>query len=167
MSNNKIPITDLLDNEDVFKDTKKPRKSDKKLDITITLLVIIAIIAIVRTVLYFKTALVPINDSVIISYSSSSSELASVSSKAQAISSEAQTVSSENSTSSEAEIEIVNINTADKDKLCTLHSIGESRALAIIAYRETNGYFQTIDDIKNVKGIGEKIFEGIKDNICV
>lgn len=160
MSNNKIPITDLLDNEDVFKEAKKPRKSDKKPDIIIILLVIIAIIAIVRTVLYFRTALIPINDSVIISYSSSSSEVAAVTSKVQ-------TTSSEKPTSSEAEIEIVNINTADKDKLCTLHSIGESRALAIISYREANGSFQTIDDIKNVKGIGEKIFEGIKDNICV
>ncbi len=59
----------------------------------------------------------------------------------------------------------VNINTADLTALQTLNGIGESRAQAIISYRESMGAFQTIEDIKQVDGIGEGIFNKIKDAI--
>ena len=49
----------------------------------------------------------------------------------------------------------------------TLNSIGESKATAIIEYRNTNGSFKTIDDIKNVSGIGDALFEKIKSNITI
>jgi len=62
---------------------------------------------------------------------------------------------------------LVNINTADKEKLLTLSGIGESRAEAIIAYRENNGGFAVIEDIMKVSGIKEGAFEKIKDKICV
>lgn len=61
----------------------------------------------------------------------------------------------------------VNINTATKEELMTLKGIGESKAIKIIEYRKTNGNFKTIDDIKNVSGIGEAIYVKIKENITV
>ena len=61
----------------------------------------------------------------------------------------------------------VNINTATKEELMQLPNIGESKALAIIEYREKNGSFTSIDDIKNVSGIGDKLFEAIKENISI
>lgn len=60
----------------------------------------------------------------------------------------------------------VNINTADKRTLMKLDGIGEATAEAIIEYREKDP-FEKIEDIMNVKGIGEKKFEAIKDDICV
>ena len=61
----------------------------------------------------------------------------------------------------------VNINTANKEKLETLPGIGETTAQKIIDYRETNGKFKTIEDIKNVSGIGDAKFESLKDKITV
>lgn len=61
----------------------------------------------------------------------------------------------------------VNINTADLAALQTLNGIGESRAQAIISYRESAGAFQAIEDIKQVDGIGDGIFSKIKDAISV
>ncbi len=61
----------------------------------------------------------------------------------------------------------VNINTATASELMTLSGIGESRATDIIAYREENGGFQSIEEIMNISGIKEAIFEKIKDQITV
>ena len=61
----------------------------------------------------------------------------------------------------------ININTADLNNLQTLNGIGESKAKAIIEYREKNGNFKTIEDIKNVPGIGDSTYENIKNNITV
>lgn len=61
----------------------------------------------------------------------------------------------------------VNINTASVDDLQTLEGIGESKAKSIIEYRNTNGKYKTIEDIKNVSGIGDSAFEKIKNNITV
>ena len=62
---------------------------------------------------------------------------------------------------------LVNINTATQTELETLTGIGPSTALKIIKYREENGKFKTIEEIKNVAGIGDSKFEAIKDEICV
>lgn len=62
---------------------------------------------------------------------------------------------------------IININTATKEELMTLPGVGESKANLIIEYREKNGNFITIEDIKNVTGIGDSLFEKIKDSITV
>ena len=68
----------------------------------------------------------------------------------------------------ENELEVkVNINTANKEKLETLPGIGETTAQKIIDYREANGKFKTIEDIKNVSGIGEAKYESLKDKITV
>lgn len=67
----------------------------------------------------------------------------------------------------ETETTIVNINTASKEKLMTLSGVGEGTAEKIIKYREQNGYFNTIEDLMNVSGIGESKFNGLKDDITV
>jgi competence protein ComEA len=61
----------------------------------------------------------------------------------------------------------VNINTATAEELDTLPGVGPSIAQRIIDYRTTNGPFQSIEDIKNVKGIGDATFEKLKDKITV
>jgi len=61
----------------------------------------------------------------------------------------------------------VNINSATQTELETLSGIGPSTALKIINYREENGEFNKIEDIKNVPGIGDVKFENLKDSICV
>lgn len=62
---------------------------------------------------------------------------------------------------------LVNINTADVDRLMTLPGIGESKAKDIISYREKNGRFETIEDIMKVSGIKEAAYEKIKEYITV
>ena len=61
----------------------------------------------------------------------------------------------------------VNINTATQTELEALSGIGPSTALKIINYRKENGNFKTIEEIKNVPGIGDSKFQSIKDEICV
>ena len=61
----------------------------------------------------------------------------------------------------------VNINTASKEELMTLNGIGEAKANDIIKYRETNGNFETIEDIKKIEGIGDSIFAKIQEDITV
>jgi competence protein ComEA len=61
----------------------------------------------------------------------------------------------------------VNINKASKEELMTLPGVGESRAESIIQYREDVGAFQNIEDIMQVSGIKEGLFEKIKDLITV
>jgi len=61
---------------------------------------------------------------------------------------------------------LVNINTASKEVLMTLSGIGESKAIAIIDYRKETP-FKKIEDIMNVNGIGEKLYNEIKNNITV
>lgn len=60
----------------------------------------------------------------------------------------------------------ININNATLEELMTLTGIGESKAKNIIAYREKEK-FKTIEDIKNISGIGDVLFEKIKDRIIV
>lgn len=62
---------------------------------------------------------------------------------------------------------LININTADKDKLDSLPDIGEKLADAIIAYRDEHGGFSSVDEIKEVDGIGDGIYEKIKDSITI
>ncbi len=60
-----------------------------------------------------------------------------------------------------------NINKAAASTLASLDGIGEKTAQSIVEYRMENGDFKSIEEIKNVKGIGDKTFEEIKENICV
>jgi competence protein ComEA len=59
----------------------------------------------------------------------------------------------------------LDINTATKDDFVKIKGIGEKKAERIIKYREEHGKFNNIDELKNVKGIGNKIIEIIKSQI--
>lgn len=61
----------------------------------------------------------------------------------------------------------ININTATIDELLKISGIGESKAKNIIEYREKNGDFKNIEDIKNINGIGDSLFNKIKDSITI
>lgn len=67
----------------------------------------------------------------------------------------------------ESEDTLISINTATKEQLMKLPGIGESKALKIIEFREENGNFKEIEELKNVSGIGESIYTKIKDYIKV
>lgn len=67
----------------------------------------------------------------------------------------------------ETENKIININIASEKELSTLPGIGSAKAKAIISYRTTNGFFQSIEDIKKVSGIGDATFNKFKDRITV
>ena len=62
---------------------------------------------------------------------------------------------------------LININTAGIEELTTLPGIGDVKAEAIIKYRSEVGKFKTKEELLNVEGIGEALFEKIKDNITV
>lgn len=61
----------------------------------------------------------------------------------------------------------ININNASKEELDSLPGVGEVTAQKILDYREENKEFKSIDEIKNVKGIGENKFNNLKDYICI
>ncbi len=132
---------DFDDDDEIFEDRPKGK------DFTIFVLILVAVISIVGTLIYFKNALIPIDNSVTVSgeelYANASSKL------------------------EEYKNGKVNINAAGIEALCTLKSIGESKALSIISYREAHGEFKSIEEIKNVSGIGDGIFEKIKGYICI
>ena len=69
--------------------------------------------------------------------------------------------------SSTTDNQLININTADEKELQNINGVGEAKAKSIIEYREENGLFTTIEDIKNVPGIGDSLFEKIKAYITV
>jgi competence protein ComEA len=66
-----------------------------------------------------------------------------------------------------AESAKIDLNKATVAELTTLDRIGEAVAQRIVEYREQNGPFATIEDLKKVKGVGDKIFETNKDRITV
>ncbi len=61
----------------------------------------------------------------------------------------------------------VNINTASSDELCKLPGIGEALAARIIAHREKNGSFGSVDDLKKVSGIGNSKFKDIEELVKI
>ena len=73
----------------------------------------------------------------------------------------------ENSSENSEENKIVSLNSATIEEIQSLPGIGEAKAKAIIEYRDENGSFQSVEDIKNVSGIGDSLFEKIKDYITL
>jgi competence protein ComEA len=61
----------------------------------------------------------------------------------------------------------ININTADSTALQTLSGVGPATAQKIIDYRQSNGRFSSVEDLKNVSGIGDKTYEKLKDSITI
>ncbi len=64
-------------------------------------------------------------------------------------------------------IAAVNINTATQAELESLNGIGPKKASAIIEYRKKNGGFKSVDDLKNVEGIGNATFENLRKDIAI
>ena len=75
--------------------------------------------------------------------------------------------SSDNVSNSSESGSLININTASSEQLTTLPGIGDAKANNIIAYRTEVGYFKTIEELKNVNGIGDATFEQLKSLITV
>lgn len=73
----------------------------------------------------------------------------------------------ENHAQEENKSGLININQAGAEELMTLPGIGQSKADAIISYREKNGSFKDTQEIMNISGIKEKAYEKIKDSITV
>jgi len=73
----------------------------------------------------------------------------------------------DNSNNNENQEKKISLNTATLEQLMTLNGIGESKAKNIIEYREKNGLFKSIEELKNVSGIGEAAYEKIKDYITI
>lgn len=67
----------------------------------------------------------------------------------------------------ESEKSKININTASKETFTSLSGIGDAKAQKIIDYRNENGLFKSIEDLKNISGISEKLFEQIKEFITI
>ena len=61
----------------------------------------------------------------------------------------------------------ISINTATLEELLTLSGIGEAKAKSIIEYREKNGAFTSLEDLTKVDGIGQALFDKIKENISL
>ena len=70
-------------------------------------------------------------------------------------------------TQEESQSSLVNLNTATEADLQTISGIGAKRAADIIAYREANGGFKSVDDLNNVSGIGDKTMESIRPYVTV
>ena len=62
---------------------------------------------------------------------------------------------------------VININTATKEEISTLSGIGDAKAEDIIKYREEHNGFKDINELKDIKGIGDAIFDKIKENITI
>lgn len=61
----------------------------------------------------------------------------------------------------------INVNNASETELQKISGVGPSLATRIVKYREENGKFKNIEDLKNVSGIGEKKYESIKEEVCI
>lgn len=114
----------------------------RKFDFTVLCLCILAVACIGFTCFYFAGRYEPIDDKPDISY-----------------------VSTVNTNSVQSDK--ININTADAETLCKLTGVGESKAFNIIVYRSTNGDFESTEQLKEVEGIGDDIYNKIKDKICI
>lgn len=71
------------------------------------------------------------------------------------------------SSETSSESQKININLASKDELMQLNSIGSVKADNIIKYREEHGPFNSIEEITNVSGIGDKTFDSLKENLTI
>ena len=68
---------------------------------------------------------------------------------------------------SSEQTEVININTADVKEIMKLPGIGKKKAEAIIAFRQENGGFEEINDLKKIDGIGKKTLDKIREHIVL
>lgn len=95
------------------------------------------------------------------------SEPAVISAVVQSEQNYAQAESTDGNISGEPDGGLININTASAERLTSLNGIGEVKAAAIVEYRRTHGGFSSVDELLNVKGIGEKTLEKIRSRVTV
>lgn len=70
-------------------------------------------------------------------------------------------------TVSRSEISVVNINSASADEMASVPGLGEKKSQAIVKFREKHGPFARVEDLKKVDGIGDKLFEKIRQYVTV
>ncbi|OGW44115.1 MAG: hypothetical protein A2132_06355 [Nitrospirae bacterium RBG_16_43_11] len=70
-------------------------------------------------------------------------------------------------TVSRSEISVVNINVASADEMASVPGLGEKKSQAIVKFREKHGPFARVEDLKKVDGIGDKLFEKIRQYVTV
>jgi len=73
----------------------------------------------------------------------------------------------EETVAGEEKVQLVNINTADESQLMTLPGIGQVKAGWIVEYRNTNGNFNSIEELKNIEGIKDGVYNKLKDRISI
>lgn len=66
-----------------------------------------------------------------------------------------------------ADGKLINVNTASAAELSEINGIGDAKAKAIVEYREKSGPFKSVDDLENVKGIGDKLLAALRPQITV
>ena len=130
----------------------------KKSDLAVFAILLVSFLALICQIIISATPNIEVEVAKI--------EGASVSQSSNAETSSVSATSSE-VVSSNIQSGLININTADLQTLIKLDKIGEARANAIINYRNENGPFKKIEDIMDVSGIGEGIFNAIKNDIEV
>lgn len=138
--------------------TKSTVKSDKRQS---EILIGISLIIVGIIILYIS-----LSQPKVISKSKSSESVSSVATV------DDTTLTAEESSSSSAKIEkdenvVVNINTCSPEELMQIPGIGESKANAIVAYRNVIGSYSSTEEVKNISGFSDKFYESIKDNITV
>lgn len=137
--------------------TKSTVKSDKRQS---EILIGVSLIIVGVIILY-----IALSQPKVISESKSSEIVSSVSIAEESTSS-AVTHSSSSKIEKDADA-VVNINTCTPEELMQIPGIGESKANAIVAYREIYGSYSSTEEVKNISGFSDKFYESIKDNITV
>lgn len=137
--------------------TKSTVKSDKHQS---EILIGVSLIIVGVIILY-----IALSQPKVISKTESSENISSVSSVEESTFSAAK--SSSSSKIEKDENAVVNINTCTPEELMQIPGIGESKANAIVAYRNVIGSYSNTEEVKNISGFSDKFYESIKDNITI
>lgn len=115
------------------------------------------LIILAGIILYFAFSIPKVNDETVLNKTVTISETHSTGQK----------ISNKNGNSESSIDYPININTCTVDDLVTINGIGEKKASAIVEYRDIIGGYTSVEEIKNIKGIGDKVFDKISPYLCV
>lgn len=115
------------------------------------------LIILAGIILYFAFSIPKVNDETVLNKTVTISETHSTGQK----------ISNKNGNSESSIDYPININTCTVDDLVTINGIGEKKASAIVEYRAVIGGYTSVEEIKNIKGIGDKVFDKISPYLCV